>query len=359
MAEVQLMPDNPAMKKARTGSDLPSGPKAGQPVAQGVRKTKPCAKFFSVHGCPYWSGCNFSHTAPPGTNPATLSQELGVTHGIQPSFQSGQYNPFGAPNNGGGPAPTDPTVKRKTRLCNKFSTPAGCPFGDRCSFAHGDSELQAGKSGGMKRSFDNMQAGMGMGGMGMGPGGMGMGGPGGMGMGGPGGMGMGGPGGMGMGGMGGGSMYNMTGGAITHATASATMSIRAEAVGVVIGKGGCNVRQINQVSGARVKILDADEKNTAIRTIEMHGSVEQIQTAQLLVQAFVAQFQQQSGVAAGPMVGVKGNNQPVNLKTRLCDNFTKGSCTYGDRCHFAHGDSDLRSGAGEANASGPTEQSQQ
>ena len=29
----------------------------------------------------------------------------------------------------------------KTRLCNKFNTPEGCKFGDKCHFAHGEWDL--------------------------------------------------------------------------------------------------------------------------------------------------------------------------------------------------------------------------
>ena len=32
-------------------------------------------------------------------------------------------------------------------------------------------------------------------------------------------------------------------------------------------------------------------------------------------------------------------------KTKLCDNFTKGSCTFGERCHFAHGVGELHKSA--------------
>ncbi len=31
----------------------------------------------------------------------------------------------------------------KTRLCNRFNTPEGCRFGERCHFAHGESDLRA------------------------------------------------------------------------------------------------------------------------------------------------------------------------------------------------------------------------
>jgi hypothetical protein len=39
--------------------------------------------------------------------------------------------------------------------------------------------------------------------------------------------------------------------------------------------------------------------------------------------------------------GTKGT--PNNFKTKLCENFAKGSCTYAERCHFAHGEAELRS----------------
>lgn len=212
---------------------------------------------------------------------------------------------------GGQRDPAENAMKRKTKLCNKFSTPAGCPFGDRCNFAHGDTEVQAMKTppgggmaygGGMKRTYGDMY---------------------------------------------GGDMYGGVPG-ITAASASATMTIRADAVGVVIGKGGSNVRQINQVSGARVKIVEPDDAASTTRTIEMHGTVEQIQTAQHLVQAFVAQFQAQSVMGAVP--GARSN--PGNFKTKLCENFARGSCTYNDRCHFAHGDTEMREGGGAPQAAG-------
>jgi hypothetical protein len=34
-----------------------------------------------------------------------------------------------------------------------------------------------------------------------------------------------------------------------------------------------------------------------------------------------------------------------NYKTKICENFLKGTCTFGDRCHFAHGENEQRKGA--------------
>ncbi|GKD16551.1 zinc finger CCCH domain-containing protein 14-like protein [Tanacetum coccineum] len=55
--------------------------------------------------------------------------------------------------------------------------------------------------------------------------------------------------------------------------------------------------------------------------------------------------------AAGPHQQQKSFGKPGggfggpvrNFKTKLCENFTKGSCTFGDKCHFAHGAEELRS----------------
>ena len=47
--------------------------------------------------------------------------------------------------------------RRKTKLCNKYNTPGGCPFGAKCSFAHGEHELVAARPS-AKRSYDAMSA---------------------------------------------------------------------------------------------------------------------------------------------------------------------------------------------------------
>ena len=45
----------------------------------------------------------------------------------------------------------------------------------------------------------------------------------------------------------------------------------------------------------------------------------------------------------GPRQNVPGGNVPVNFKTRLCVRFdSDAGCPFGDRCHFAHGATELR-----------------
>merc|ERR1719399_102559 len=47
---------------------------------------------------------------------------------------------------GGGPPPRrgfrGTAENAKTKLCTRFTSPEGCRFGDRCNFAHGESELR-------------------------------------------------------------------------------------------------------------------------------------------------------------------------------------------------------------------------
>ncbi|KAK9828748.1 hypothetical protein WJX72_001910 [[Myrmecia] bisecta] len=57
-------------------------------------------------------------------------------------------------------------------------------------------------------------------------------------------------------------------------------------VGCILGKGGANIAQIRQISGARVKVHPATA-HSGERDMEMSGSLEQCQAAQNLVQAFL------------------------------------------------------------------------
>eukprot|EP00951_Prasinocladus_malaysianus_P002829 scaffold20094_cov41-Prasinocladus_malaysianus.AAC.2 len=61
------------------------------------------------------------------------------------------------------------------------------------------------------------------------------------------------------------------------------LTIPSEHVGGIIGKGGSNITQIRQISGARVQLFDANDSGN--RELEITGTQRQCQSAQNLVQA--------------------------------------------------------------------------
>ncbi|KAK9921690.1 hypothetical protein M0R45_030192 [Rubus argutus] len=91
------------------------------------------------------------------------------------------------------------------------------------------------------------------------------------------------------------------------ASSTAKISVDASLAGAIIGKGGVNSKHICRQTGAKLSIRD-HESDPNLRNIELEGTFEQIQQASAL----------------------------------LCDNFAKGTCTFGERCHFAHGAAELR-----------------
>lgn len=198
----------------------------------------------------------------------------------------------------------------KTRMCNKYNTAEGCKFGDKCHFAHGHWEL--GKP--VATSFDVPRP--------MGP----------------------------IPGHFGGRMEpppppSLAGPASSFgASATAKISVDASLAGAIIGKGGVNSKQICRQTGAKLSIRD-HESDPALRNIELEGTFEQIKEASALVRELIVNVSAMSGSTKGH--GPQGGPAPPgsNYKTKLCDNFTKGSCTFGERCNFAHGAAELRRSA--------------
>lgn len=252
---------------------------------------KPCTKFFSTAGCRFGDGCHFLHYVPKGYN--VVAQMSG-----NPAHAPASRNPVGLPPLSDG----SPTPAAKTRLCNKFNTSDGCKFGEKyCHFAHVEREL-----GGSLLSGHEAPIAPSIGGRFEPPPPPGL-------------------------------------GASATEKISVDVSLAADAI---IGKGGVNTKQVCRLTGA-----------TNLKNIELEGTFEQIKQAPAaMVQKLIVNRSSSAvpvkpggdlgaAVGGGGGGGDPGHGPGSNFKTKLCENFTKGTCTFGVRCHFAHGGSELRKAA--------------
>ncbi|KAK3000021.1 hypothetical protein RJ639_024438 [Escallonia herrerae] len=125
-----------------------------------------------------------------------------------------------------------------------------------------------------------------------------------------------------------------------HATAK--ISVDASLAGAIIGKGGINSKQICRQTGAKLAIRD-HEADPNLRNIELEGTFDQIEQASAMVRELIVSISS-SGGGPAKKPGMTGAPHPPvsNYKTKMCENFAKGSCTFGERCHFAHGAGELR-----------------
>uniref|UniRef100_A0A5B6YJV8 Putative zinc finger CCCH domain-containing protein 14-like n=1 Tax=Davidia involucrata TaxID=16924 RepID=A0A5B6YJV8_DAVIN len=253
-------------------------------------KSKPCTKFFSTAGCQFGENCHFLHYVPGGYNAVAQMMNLGPA-----PVSRNVAAPPPIPNGSSPPAV-------KTRMCNKYNSAEGCKFGDKCHFAHGEWEL--GRP--LAPSHHDPRA---MGGA--------------------------------IPGRFSGRMEPPSPGpaaASFGASATAKISVDASLAGAIIGKGGVNSKQICRQTGAKLSIRE-HESDPNLRNIELEGTFEQIKQASAMVRDLIENI----GSMAGP-TKTHGAPSPLasNFKTKMCENFTKGSCTFGERCHFAHGAGELR-----------------
>ncbi|KAH7554285.1 hypothetical protein JRO89_XS12G0154800 [Xanthoceras sorbifolium] len=251
---------------------------------------------ISTAGCPFGESCHFLHHVPGGYN--AVAHMMNLAPVIPPSSRNVGATPPTSNGSSGSAV--------KSRLCNKFNSAEGCKFGDKCHFAHGEWEL--GRP--IAPSHDDPRA--------MGP----------------------------ISGRMGGRMEPPAApgpAASFGASATAKISVDASLAGAIIGKGGVNSKQICRQTGAKLSIRD-HETDPNLKNIELEGSFEQIKQASAMVRELIVSIgPSHAKNLGGPGAPAVASNS--NYKTKLCDNFAKGSCTFGERCHFAHGAAELRKSA--------------
>lgn len=116
-----------------------------------VHKMKICKRFYNGEECPYGDKCNFLHEQKFKTEMGSPRESSAISIGTTGSMAGNRSvsDQFEVNTNKHVNASSDdfrdymkPTYW-KTKLCIKWETTGQCPFGERCHFAHGLSELQA------------------------------------------------------------------------------------------------------------------------------------------------------------------------------------------------------------------------
>ncbi|KAK6127227.1 hypothetical protein DH2020_039026 [Rehmannia glutinosa] len=99
-----------------------------------IHRMKICKKYYNGEECPYGDKCNFLHERP---SPPMKKFKVDVVEERESSAIS-----IGVTGDArGSGSDFDQKVFWKTKLCSKWEM-GHCPFGERCHYAHGQSELK-------------------------------------------------------------------------------------------------------------------------------------------------------------------------------------------------------------------------
>ncbi|OIV92996.1 hypothetical protein TanjilG_20658 [Lupinus angustifolius] len=102
-------------------------------------KGRHCKKFYTEEGCPYGDSCTFLHDEN-SRNRESVAISLGPG-GYGGGSGGGDGGGAGSSGGGGGGSSNLKPSNWKTRICNKWEMTGYCPFGNKCHFAHGATEL--------------------------------------------------------------------------------------------------------------------------------------------------------------------------------------------------------------------------
>ncbi|KAF9408224.1 hypothetical protein BGZ94_002390 [Podila epigama] len=95
-------------------------------------KTRLCERFEKEQFCPYYAKCTFAHGAAElRQRPQTTDQQDKPVSAVQASYQNRAKREEAVENE-----------FHKTRLCERFMNEGECPFGKKCTYAHGRDELR-------------------------------------------------------------------------------------------------------------------------------------------------------------------------------------------------------------------------
>lgn len=86
-----------------------------------------------------------------------------------------------------------------------------------------------------------------------------------------------------------------------------------------------------------MKEFEADPQR---KHVYVDGGLDETRQAMKMVKQFI--LNRNVTAQANRTSGGPSSLGPHNYKTRMCEKYLLNTCTFGDRCHFAHGVGDLR-----------------